>query len=141
MATSVTTEALVHAPLASVWRSWTDPDAITQWNFASDDWHCPCAANDLRVGGTFSSTMAAKDGSISFEFGGVYDQVEELHSIAYTLGDGRKVSITFSSVAGDAEKTKIVQVFDAEEANSVEMQQRGWQAILNNFAKYVEAHK
>lgn len=139
MVTSVTTEALVHAPLASVWRSWTDPEAITQWNFASDDWHCPAATNDLRVGGAFSSTMAARDGSMSFEFGGVYDQVEELHIIAYTLGDGRKVKVAFSAV--DAATTKIVQVFDAEEANSVEMQQSGWQAILDNFAKYAEAHK
>lgn len=139
MVTSVTTEALVHAPLASVWRSWTDPEAITQWNFASDDWHCPAATNDLRVGGAFSSTMAARDGSMSFEFGGVYDQVEEFHIIAYTLGDGRKVNVAFSAV--DAATTKIVQVFDAEEANSVEMQQSGWQAILDNFAKYAEAHK
>lgn len=139
MVISVTTEALVQAPLASVWRAWTDPDAITQWNFASDDWHCPSATNDLRVGGAFSSTMASRNGSLSFEFGGVYDQVEELRSITYTLGDGRKVSVAFSSV--DAEKTRIVQVFDAEEANSVEMQQSGWQAILNNFVKYAEAHK
>ncbi|WP_336514670.1 SRPBCC family protein [Pollutibacter soli] len=133
--TVVTTEAEINAPVEKVWKYWTEPDHITQWSFASDDWHAPWAKNDLRIGGAFSSRMEAKDGSFGFDFGGVYDDVQVHKKIAYTMGDGRKVEATFSPDGG---KTRVVQRFDAEEENSVEMQQMGWQAILNNFKKYVE---
>lgn len=135
MATNITIEATVNAPIDRVWKYWNEPEHIKNWAFASDDWHCPASANDLRVGGSFSSTMAAKDGSFSFDFGGIYDEVETNKYIAYTLGDGRKVSVTFTT---DGDSTHIVQTFEAEETNPVEMQQGGWQAILNNFKKHTE---
>lgn len=135
---TITVEAIVHSPVASVWKFWTEPKHIKQWNNASDDWHTPIAENDLRVGGAFVSRMEAKDGSFGFDFGGVYDEVSLNESIAYTLGDGRKVSIAFIAQGDD---TKIVESFEAEETNAVEMQQAGWQAILDNFKKYAESAK
>lgn len=135
-ATVITVEATVHAPVATVWESWTNPAHITKWNNASDDWHTPWAKNDLRVGGSFSSRMEAKDGSFGFEFGGVYDAVTTNELIAYTMADGRKVMVEFSA-EGDA--TKVVERFDAENENPVDMQQMGWQAILDNFKKYTES--
>jgi uncharacterized protein YndB with AHSA1/START domain len=135
--TAITVETTVQAPAAKVWEYWNQPEHIKQWAFASDDWHVPASENDLRTGGKFSTTMAAKDGSFSFEFGGVYTQVKEHKLIEYTLGDERKVSILFSSIG---EATKIVETFEAEDTHSVEMQQSGWQAILDNFKKYTEAN-
>lgn len=131
----ITIEATVEAPVSRVWECWNEPEHITQWAFASNDWHAPKAENDLRVGGAFSTTMAAKDGSFSFDFAGVYDAVEENKLIEFTLGDGRKVSVSFTD---NGESAYIVETFEAEEMNSPEMQQAGWQAILNNFKKYVE---
>lgn len=133
--TSITVEATVKAPVAKVWKYWGEPQHITQWCAASDDWHAPKAENDLRTGGKFSTTMAAKDGSFSFDFGGVYDNVQPNKLIAYTIGDGRKVNITFWEQGSE---TKIVETFDAEDQNPVEMQRGGWQAILDNFKKYTE---
>ena len=106
------------------------------WNAASDDWHCPKAENDLRVGGSFSSTMAARDGSFSFDFGGVYSALETYRRIAYTLEDGRKVEVLFTR---DSEGTSIQQTFDPDTENPGEMQRRGWQAILDRFKAYAEA--
>ncbi len=134
--TVITVEATVHAPVATVWESWTNPEHITKWNNASDDWHTPWAKNDLRVGGSFSSRMEAKDGSFGFEFGGVYDAVTTNELIAYTMADGRKVTVKFSA---EGDVTKVVESFDAENENPVEMQQMGWQAILDNFKKYTES--
>jgi uncharacterized protein YndB with AHSA1/START domain len=119
-----------------VWDSWNNPDHITQWAFASPDWHTPWAKNDLRVGGSFSSRMEAKDGSFGFEFGGVYDAVTTNELIAYTMADGRKVMVEFSA---EGDVTKVVERFDAENENPVDMQQMGWQAILDNFKKYTES--
>lgn len=135
--TTITIAATVNAPVEKVWACWTSPEHITQWNHASDDWHTTSATNDLRVGGTFSSHMAAKDGSFGFDFGGVYDEVVLHQKIAYTLGDNRKVDITFSS---NGNETEVVESFEAETENSVELQRGGWQAILDNFKKYVEAN-
>ncbi|MFE5320680.1 SRPBCC family protein [Paenibacillus sp. NPDC056579] len=132
---TITVETIVHKPVESVWKYWTEPQHIMQWNNASDDWHTPHAENDLRVGGKFVSRMEAKDGSFGFDFGGVYDEVSINESIAYSLGDGRKVKVSFIRQDND---TKIVETFDAEETNAVEMQQAGWQAILDNFKKYAE---
>ena len=136
MATMIKIEALVHAPVEKVWATWTEPQHIANWAFASDDWHAPHAENDLRVDGRFSTTMAAKDGSFSFDFGGVYTEVKPLESIKYTMDDGRVSDITFTQ-QGNA--TYIVQNFEAETENPVELQQGGWQAILNNFKKYAES--
>lgn len=106
-----------------------------QWNNASDDWHTPHAENDLRVGGKFLSRMEAKDGSFGFDFGGIYSEVKPFEKIKYGLEDGREVETTF---AKNGENTEITTTFDAENENPIEMQQNGWQAILNNFKKYVE---
>src|SRR5215218_1482168 len=95
--TAITVEATINAPVEKVWNFWNDPKHITQWCQASDDWHAPYAENDLRKDGAFKTTMAAKDGSFSFDFGGVYDNVEENNTIEYTMGDGRKVKVGFSS--------------------------------------------
>jgi len=135
--TAITVQATVEAPIGKVWEYWSEPAHITQWCQASDDWHAPAATNDLRDGGTFSTTMAAKDGSFSFDFGGVYDKVINHQLIEYTMGDGRKVKVTFTS---EGNSTNVVETFDAEETHSLEMQQGGWQAILNNFKKYTETH-
>ena len=134
-ATVITVQTVVNAPLASVWESWNNPEHITQWASASDDWHTTKSKNDLRVGGNFSSRMEAKDGSMGFEFGGVYDAVTTNEHIAYTMGDGRKVKINFTA---EGNATKVVESFDAESENSIEMQQAGWQAILDNFKNYTE---
>ncbi len=133
--TTITIETVVNAPVEKVWDAWTNPEHITKWSFASDDWHTPWAKNDLRAGGSFSSRMEAKDGSMGFEFGGVYDAVTSNKHIAYTMEDGRKVKIDFTA---DGNSTKVVESFDAESENSIEMQQAGWQAILDNFKKYTE---
>jgi len=138
MATNITIEATVNAPIDRVWKYWNEPEHIKNWAFASDDWHCTVAENDLRKGGRYSSTMAAKDGSFSFDFWGIYDEVNINQSIASTLGDGRKVTVKFTSE--DGKSTHIVQTFEAEETNPKEMQQGGWQAILNNFKAYVGAN-
>jgi uncharacterized protein YndB with AHSA1/START domain len=135
--TSITVEAIVKAPVEKVWTSWNEPQHITKWNQASDDWHTPHSENDLRVGGKFKATMAAKDGSFSFDFWGIYSKVEKHKVIEYTIGDGRKVSITFS---GNGNETKVTETFEAESENPVEMQRGGWQAILNSFKKYTEAN-
>ncbi len=133
----ITVTADIAAPLATVWNKWTTPSDIMQWNNASDDWHTPAATNDLRTGGSFSCTMAAKDGSFSFEFGGTYDAVIMHQRIAYTMGDGRKAEVIFKENNGS---TNITETFDAESQNPPEMQQAGWQAILNNFKKYAETN-
>lgn len=132
---AITVEAAVRAPVAKVWENWTEPRHITQWSFATDEWHAPHAENDLKVGGKFLTRMEAKDGSFGFDFGGIYDEIRTNEYIAYTLGDGRKVAVTFISQGND---TKIIETFDAESTHSVEMQQAGWQAFLDNFKKYCE---
>ncbi len=135
MKNKITVEVVVNADLQKVWNFWTKPEHIVNWNFASDDWHCPKATNDLRVGGKFSATMASKDGAMGFDFEGVYDEVIELKKIAYTMVDGRQVQVTFEK-HGNA--TTVTEVFDPENQNPLEMQENGWQAILNNFKVYVE---
>lgn len=133
--TSVTVKASIQAPIEKVWRYWTEPDHITKWNQASADWHAPRAENDLRVGGKFTTRMEAKDGSMGFDFGGIYDAVTPHEKIAYTLGDGRKVDITFIDQGNE---TNVIQIFDPESTHPVEFQQAGWQAIMDSFKAYTE---
>jgi uncharacterized protein YndB with AHSA1/START domain len=133
--TKIQIEATVSAPPQKVWSYWTKPEHITKWNFASPDWHCPSAKNELRAGGSYSARMEAKDGSFGFEFEAVYDEVVDQKKITYTMGDGRQATTSFEPVG---HQTKVTTVFDAESQNSVEMQKNGWQAILNNFKKYTE---
>ncbi|UGU15525.1 SRPBCC family protein [Sinomicrobium kalidii] len=131
----ITVKNTVNAPVAKVWELWTKPEHITKWNFASDDWHCPKAENDLKVGGKLKSRMEAKDGSFGFDFEAVYDEVIDHKKIVYTMTDGRKAITDFEDVDG---KTEVTTTFDAETTNSVEMQRGGWQAILDNFKAYTE---
>ena len=135
--TIITVESTVNAPVEKVWKYWSAPEHITQWNNASDDWHTPRAQNDLKTGGTFSVRMEAKDGSFGFDFGGVYDSVKKNEYIEYTMGDGRKVKVYFTP---QGDKTKVTESFEAETTNSEEMQRGGWQAILDNFKKYTESN-
>lgn len=132
----ITIQTTVNAPISDVWKYWTDPRHIVKWNNASDDWHTPTAENDLRVGGRFLSRMEAKDGSFGFDFGGTYTEVDPYRRIAYDMTDERSVEADFTEEDG---KTRIVQTFDPERQNSLEMQRQGWQAILDNFKKYVES--
>lgn len=134
---AITVEAVINAPVQKVWKYWTEPEHIMQWNHASPDWHCPKADNDLKEGGNFSYTMAAKDGSFSFDFGGVYDKVKENELIEITLGDSRKLKIIF---AENVNETTVVETFEAENMNSIELQRGGWQAILDNFKKHTESN-
>jgi uncharacterized protein YndB with AHSA1/START domain len=131
----ITVSAEVNAPVAQVWDAWTTPKDIMQWNQASEDWHCPAASNDLKTGGKFSSTMAAKDGSFSFDFAGDYNEVKDKEFIHATMGDGRMWKTYFKT---DGDKTVVTEKFEAETMNSIELQQGGWQAILDNFKKYTE---
>lgn len=131
----ITIQTTVNAPIKKVWDLWKDPEHIVKWNSASEDWHTTRAENDLRVGGKFLSRMEAKDGSFGFDFGGIYDEVVLHKRIAYTLEDGRKVETDFRQ---NDSKTMIVTIFDAETENSIELQQNGWQAIMDNFKSYAE---
>lgn len=135
--TKIAIDTLVSADVNKVWNCYNSPEHITKWNFASDDWYCPKAENNLREGGRLKSRMEAKDGSFGFDFEAVYDEVIEHEKIIFTLLDGRKVETLFEFVDG---KTNVTTTFDAENENPVEMQREGWQAILNNFKKYVESN-
>ncbi|WP_254412457.1 SRPBCC family protein [Dyadobacter diqingensis] len=134
--TAITVEATINAPVKMVWEFWTEPEHITQWCQASDDWHAPLAENDLRPDGKFKTRMEAKDGSMGFEFEGIYTDVQTYKLIEYVMADGRKVSITFTF---DDSVTHVSETFDPETINPVEMQRGGWQAILDNFKNYSEA--
>lgn len=131
----ITVRATVQAPIEKVWNCWNGPEHITKWNQASPDWHTPKASNDLRVGGKLIATMAAKDGSMSFDFEGIYDKVVPNQLIEYTIADGRKVSIQFHA---NKNETTVIETFEAEGTNSLELQQSGWQAIMDSFKQYVE---
>lgn len=135
--TSITVEVIVNAPIDKVWKCWTTPAHIIKWNNASPDWHTPHAENDLRVGGKFTSRMEAKDGSVGFDFTGIYNKVNLNSLIEYAMEDGRKVKVVFSK---EGDKTKVIETFDPENINPIEMQRGGWQAILDNFKKYTESN-
>ncbi|MFA9211851.1 MAG: SRPBCC domain-containing protein [Moraxellaceae bacterium] len=133
--TAFTVTTFVVGTMEQVWDKWTNPQHITHWNFASDDWCCPRASNDLVVGGKFNTRMESKDGSMGFDFEGVYTAVEPYKQINYVLADERTISVQFEEVAGGIQVTEIV---DPETENPVEMQQAGWQSILNNFKRHAE---
>jgi uncharacterized protein YndB with AHSA1/START domain len=132
----ITIEAVVKADLNSVWRAWNDPEDIKQWNAASDDWHTTRSTVDLREGGKFLSRMEAKDGSEGFDFEGTYTRVVPKKIIEYRMSDGREAKVEFVERRGGV----LVKVtFDAETANTPEVQRQGWQAILDHFARHLEA--
>jgi len=136
MATRITVQAEVKAPVEKVWASWNEPEHVTQWNAADPSWHCPQSENDLRPGGSFRHRMEAKDGSFGFDFEGTYDKVELHREISYTMPDGRQVTTLFT---GNGNSTYIESTFDAESENEVEFQRAGWQSILDNFVRYTES--
>lgn len=132
----ITIETTIDSPVKRVWEAHTTPADIIQWNFASDDWCCPSAEVDLRLGGTYKARMEAKDGSFGFDFEAIYEELDPLNALTLAMGDGRKARTTFEPL-GD--KTRVTTIFDAETQNPIEMQRDGWQAILDNFKSHVEA--
>lgn len=132
----ITVEALVAAHKNKVWEYYTQPQHITQWNFATPDWCCPSATNDLQAGGKYSARMEAKDGSFGFDFEAIYDEVIEFEKLLFTIADGRKTAVLFSE---NGNQTDVTVTFEAETVNPIELQRDGWQAILNNFKTYAEA--
>jgi uncharacterized protein YndB with AHSA1/START domain len=134
--TMITIQATVQADAGKAWECYTKPEHITKWNFASDDWHCPSAFNELKVGGTYRVRMEAKDGSFGFDLEATYDSVEPGNSFTYTMADGRPVHLVLHD-KGNA--TEVSITFEAENQNPVELQREGWQAILNNYKKYTES--
>ncbi|RNI31415.1 SRPBCC family protein [Rufibacter latericius] len=135
--TKITVEATISADTKKVWDFWTRPEHITGWNFATEDWQCPRAENDLREGGRYFARMEAKDGSFGFDFEATYDEVLPQKRITYTMDDGRQSTTEFEDLGGS---TKVTTTFDAEKQHDSEMQRAGWQAILNNFKSYAEAN-
>jgi len=133
--TSITVETTVKSAVEKVWKYWSEPEHIKKWAFAMDSWHAPYAENDLKTNGKFKTTMAAKDGSVSFDFEGVYTKVETNKRIEYIMADGRTVKVLFDS---HGKETKVTETFDAEDEHSIDQQRMGWQTILENFKKYTE---
>jgi uncharacterized protein YndB with AHSA1/START domain len=131
----ITIETEVAAIDSKTWDYYTNPAHIINWNFASDEWCCPSAENDMQVGGKYLARMEANDGSFGFDFEGIYDEVIEGEQFTYTLEDGRIVNVVFK---GQGDNTIVSVTFDPESENPIEMQRGGWQAILNNFKKYAE---
>lgn len=132
----ITVEALVGVAPENAWEYYHNPKHITQWNFASKDWHCPSAKNDLSVGGKYSARMEARDGSFGFDYEAIYNSINEFKSFSFTMADGRVVDTSFEELEG---KTRVRTIFDAEHDNSVDMQRVGWQSILDNYKRYAES--
>jgi len=132
----ITVQTAVKSDLKKVWDAWNNPEDIKKWNAASDDWHTPRSAVDLREGGKFSARMEARDGSEGFDFEGTYTRIVPQRLIEYRMSDGRQVKVEFSQGDGGV---VVKETFDAESENTPEVQQQGWQTILNNFGRYVEA--
>lgn len=132
----ITIKTQVKGDVEQVWNAYTNPQHIINWNFATPEWHCPAATNDLRIGGEYLARMEAKDGSFGFDFKAIYKELTPEQSFVYVLEDGREVSVSFIP---QVDTTEIVIVFDPESQNPIEMQQAGWQAILDNFKRYAES--
>jgi uncharacterized protein YndB with AHSA1/START domain len=131
----ITVETVINASLEEVWTTWNTPEDIMQWNAASDDWHTTISRVDLRPGGRFYARMEARNGTVGFDFEGVYSSVIDKQLIEYAMSDGRTVSVRFADVDGGV---KVTETFDADKEYSPEMQQQGWQSILDKFKTYIE---
>lgn len=131
----ITVQNTIEASIENVWALWTDPAHVKNWNFASNDWHCPRASSDFVVGGEFHYIMAAKDGSVEFDFCGTFTKIIDQSAIQIFLEDGREMNLQFIT---EGQATKVIETFEPEEVNSLELQKQGWQAILDNFKAYVE---
>jgi uncharacterized protein YndB with AHSA1/START domain len=134
--TKITVEVVVDAALAKVWDCWTSPDHVTKWNAASDDWHTPRATNDVKVGGSFNYRMEARNKSAGFDYWGTYSLVSPREHLHFLLGDGRHVDVRFLP---EGSGVRVVEEFETETTNSAALQRTGWQAILDNFKRHVEA--
>lgn len=135
-ATKITVSATIKAPVEKVWEYYTSPKHIVNWNFADASWHCPSAENDMKVGGKYKARMEAKDGSFGFDLEAIYSELVDKQKFTYAMAD-REVTTEFKNM-GD--NTEVITIFDAENENPIEMQQQGWQMILNNFKTYTETH-
>jgi uncharacterized protein YndB with AHSA1/START domain len=133
--TTITVTTNILAPVEKVWDYFTQPEHITKWNQASPDWHCPTSKNDVNIGGKFCHTMAAKDGSFSFDFEGTYTEVIWHKKLAYEINDQRKVTVLFIE---NQNETQIIETFEPEQQNTLALQEQGWKAILENFKQYLE---
>ena len=133
---TITVKTIINSTINRVWHCWTSPEHIVHWNFATDDWQCPVASNDVRKNGRFSWRMEAKNGTMGFDYSGKYEMIEPLKKIKKRLDDGRAVEILFS-VHDDG--IEVVEIFEPD-TNEPELQRLGWQSILNNFKKHVESH-
>ncbi len=131
----ITISTTTSASVERAWQAFTTPADITRWNFANDDWCCPNADVDLKVGGAYKARMEAKDKSFGFDFEAVYEEVEPHKAVTLLMSDGRRARTTFEAVGA---ATKVTTIFDAEAQNSLEMQRNGWQAILDNFRRHIE---
>jgi len=131
----IVVQCMVTSPVSKVWKYWTEPRHIMNWNVVSKEYHCPSATNNLKENGTFSYTMSLKDGTQGIEYKGTYIDVIPEKLLKYEIEDGRIVTIVFSQ---QGTETEIIQAFETENSNSAEDQQKGWQAILNNFKEYCE---
>ena len=136
MGKEITVSSEIKSNLQTVWNAWTSPEHIVHWNFAADSWHAPAAVNDLQIGGKFSYRMEAKDGSEGFDFSGVYTEIIENEVIAYAMDDGRIARVIFEALG---ESTVVTEVFQPETMNAHELQQAGWQMILDNFKRHAES--
>lgn len=137
MKNPITVQTTINAPISKVWDFYNNPKHIVNWAFASEDWEAPAAENDVQVGGKFKIAMAAKDKSASFDFEGVYTTVKEYDTVEYDIADGRHVKVTFRELP---EGVQVTTTFDPENDNTEELQRAGWQAIADNFKKYVESN-
>jgi uncharacterized protein YndB with AHSA1/START domain len=131
----ITIKSTIETDIITLWHAYTEPNQIVQWNFASDDWQCPWAESDLKVGGKYTARMEARDGSYGFNFQATYTEIRPYERIVYVMDDGRVVSTTFLEANG---VPTITTVFDAETQNPVEMQRKGWQSILENLKRYIQ---
>jgi uncharacterized protein YndB with AHSA1/START domain len=134
----ITVETVVDAELDKVWDAWNDPEDIKRWNSAQEDWHTTRSTVDLREGGRFMSRMEAKDGSVGFDFEGTYTRIVPKKTIEYRMSDGREVAVEFVEQSGGV---LVKETFDAETENTPDLQRQGWQAILDNFGRHVEAKR
>jgi uncharacterized protein YndB with AHSA1/START domain len=139
MKTKLTVSSFVRAPISKVWECWTSPEHITQWNAASEDWHCPSASTDLRVGGQFVSRMEARDGSMGFDFTGTFTIVEPPRRLAFSMGEGEETREVVVEFQEKEEGTEVMETFDAESIHPLEIQQAGWQSILDRFKAHAES--
>ncbi len=131
----ITVKTTVNLPVSNTWKHFTDPESVKHWNMASGDWHCPEARNELRVGGELCYKMAAKDGSSQFDFLGTFTEIIPNEKLCFELADGRQVEVLFKVMNG---QTEITETFEAENIHALDMQEQGWQAILNSFKQFVE---